>query len=1299
MAKRHKKKHTRHVNPYAVLRDPKGISPLELVRLIHKVNPTSEDLAENEKVERYRLKSRLQGLLIEKFGDKLVVEQPDPDNLSLISLRLAHFHEDACHAILDDLDPETRSRIQRYIDVNYASWDEDGTRQLFISDDSTGSDQRTKNLDPQSLDQYSAEELMKIGRVAFEEYDYDTSEKIYRRACNSVYTDPEPARALLELYVDYLASYGKAIEFFNSLSATVKKDDTVRGLYALALARDGQVEQAIEIISDPGAPRGSEIYLIAGHQFIENGDYERASQCHGALVSSELPGLKSELNKLEDKIIWLRSEHIKPMEVTMLEAWEAGEYHEAVRYADELLAQVPENREGLRIKRLFEEYRKNEEIESLLLKADAAREGKEYRREVSLLKRILSMNDGDATITARYKRALESLATQKEETDFAAIREQMASDHIHDALLLYSSLNPDQQARFAEEHEDERFEWLARIMESPAIIKPEKMISAVIALAEARKELARDGDPDTIKSLIISHEKILRPISVAMETLIVADEKARTYEGMKARKLLQEAEKLLRAGDLPPAKSCVDTIDESALDDDERQILKILKQDLRKTEDCRTLKMIYAEREKRGDHFSARNFARKLTEIVVPEEKPEWLDKIREHGEAIKTEWRLSRLDAEDLPVEYRMISSTPGIDQEMAALFETGDRIAYAACFGRWLILFLYDIHEKCREEAIILRLPVPFSYCSVKLSGNTIVCFDESVGMVGLSIEPLDILFWYDFSQFIRKGEIIELSEYLQDHDRLWLSVRIPGTKGSEEIRVIHLDQRRIERQFRLDGVPFVYRHGNELRIADDNFRSNLIKIYSDHGQLIDTLTLSDEYPVHGFIRHPDGNGYIVMFSEDPDIEFSYEPASGEDEDEEEESDCQLFLQSVSDDGALSARVYIEGSIGERNSGLLVSNEHELAVVHYAGENGHFIRVHDTRGEELGTLYEIVATGHFMVATDEFRRSVAALSLHHEGVQAAVLRYEKPRFRKCEENLICDTIPILSSFNLCNKPTGAMNAMVLAYMAQLRYSSQSDYNSMKEKLEKADSPDDIAALIYALERSYRIDAADDLYAWFEEKYPDHPKTRIEKAMKASRNRNWHEVVDLLIDLKLEILNDGWARHAAHILGFGLWEIGAIDKALKLWEEGMSRTDGRCELLPYIEYGDQWIDFLEGLPEAPDQTGTIEVIKLYHRVDEAMSRGEWNTVIAQFEQYGIGSLKDIQLLARFAEAYLKISCDNDRLLLGKISVLAKYIWEYNARSSYSSLMSPAPPYRWSENRLKSIFDSASRWLDSTHFS
>ena len=114
--RRSKSKKHRPPDPVAVLEGRIEVRPEELFDLIHHVNPTGRELPRGEKTRRYALKNRLQSLLIHRFGERHVVVKPSEHD-GVVSLAHRSGARDACHAVLSELDVDSRSWIQRRLDI------------------------------------------------------------------------------------------------------------------------------------------------------------------------------------------------------------------------------------------------------------------------------------------------------------------------------------------------------------------------------------------------------------------------------------------------------------------------------------------------------------------------------------------------------------------------------------------------------------------------------------------------------------------------------------------------------------------------------------------------------------------------------------------------------------------------------------------------------------------------------------------------------------------------------------------------------------------------------------------------------------------------------------------------------------------------------------------------------------------------------------------------------------------------------------------------------------------------------
>ena len=271
MARKNKKK--KAIQPDDLLAERVPATALDLIRMIHRINPTKEEVGPQKAAHRYRLKARLQSLLIRRFGDGLSVEQPDVNQPQLIGIRLRNFSEDACHALIHELDEDARSWAQRQIDERQHDRLQDSPELR----DSLKADSPAPSAQPKpTLTERSEEELLQLGRKALDEFDYEKSEAFYRQALQRSEGGLQPALALLEILIEHLAADEKALALSESFSASTLKDKGIRIRLATAYARLDRIEPALATIRRIVEPEAAQVYYLAAKHFIAQQEEEQA---------------------------------------------------------------------------------------------------------------------------------------------------------------------------------------------------------------------------------------------------------------------------------------------------------------------------------------------------------------------------------------------------------------------------------------------------------------------------------------------------------------------------------------------------------------------------------------------------------------------------------------------------------------------------------------------------------------------------------------------------------------------------------------------------------------------------------------------------------------------------------------------------------------------------------------------------------------------------------------------------------------------------------------------------------------
>ena len=170
----------------------------ELIELIRDVNPTGRDLPAKEIARRYAQKSRLQSVLIRRFADDLVVA-PDPDEPGVVSVRHRPLDTSACHALVNELDEDARSWVQRELDL-----------EASVKAPSPAAPRRAERREVLSASEpaalFEVPELLRAGQDAVDAYDYELARTLFLQALERPDADADVAVALLALFVDHLAA-------------------------------------------------------------------------------------------------------------------------------------------------------------------------------------------------------------------------------------------------------------------------------------------------------------------------------------------------------------------------------------------------------------------------------------------------------------------------------------------------------------------------------------------------------------------------------------------------------------------------------------------------------------------------------------------------------------------------------------------------------------------------------------------------------------------------------------------------------------------------------------------------------------------------------------------------------------------------------------------------------------------------------------------------------------------------------------------------------------------------------------
>ena len=1301
-----RKKKGRIINHKDVLSGKVTISADELARLIHRINPTGKNIPAKKEAERYRTKARLQSLLVRRFNEVLVVSQPDLENPRLVALDLRRHSETACHALIDELDEDARAWVQRQIDEGlteriageslgsaaYAETPSRFGRPYSVADtirhsENSGTEAKEENL--------TEDEFIQRGHNALAEYDYDACEKYYRRALKLSPDNLDSVLPLLELYVDHLAAYEKALALSDSVSTRVKKNDEVKIFLALAAARYGRIDSALEYIKRIIHPSASEIYLISANHFAEKGDVKRASEFLGILRSLEQAEFQPEVEELDRKIQSLQAKEFEPIEQEMVSAWKQGRSKESLGLADKLLSVSPENKAARRIYHELGKQQLEVRIDKLLQLADKAEEDKDFDRESELLKEALVIGAKAENLAKRLEYAQNEAKRKKEEMEVHGVIDFWAEGNRERSLMQYAGLNAQQRDRIQNKLHDPHFAWLDRTLSTQTTGKPEKLIEAVLALGRSREALDKGEEPDNTIAEMKPHGKTLQSIPEAQSILKQAERMSQAIKRKKAKDSLGRALGFLELENLEKAHDSMDRIDASFLNENEKKIFSDMDHRLHYLERINRLEQRYADNHGRADHFAARETAAELAERTEPDRSAYWLDRVSEESFLIEKQWSLIAIDVDGLPAGHACLGLEETAEESACCLLSDGHHLVFATSHDRWVFLRVFCIDDQEFKKVIIFRAPGPLSHCSIFPDGNSLWITGQDASTLELSLEPLNILSWFDFSGAAKQDETID-GVWLSPKSRsLWLYKDNYESAAGEKLEVIDIDRRRVVRSLKILGYPTAINTGGHFCMAVQNTVTKTVQIYSGKGKPVKSFAFEDSKTIHAATIHPNARD-LVLFpfddsgSMDPFVELG----------EAQQGDLVINLEVRPDPEGKFQSVRIENTSGELRHSAYTSLDAGIVIILFVDTSieGSDYSLAAFKYKERGFdfLYRVRVPSKCVLARDELSRRVALINFQNNRFQAVVLNEHPPVFEFESNDSVRKGIPVFDAI-YCpgNHPTGSFNATALAYMMRIKDSSPRELYELIRETKKPGSrtPDEIAAFVHALRRTFHIDEADDMQAWMRIHHPGHFSVRLDLAEEAVMGNRWSEAVSLLEGIPRTGLDDGTACHLCHLLGMGYFINKDMEKALDTWMDGKSLEDGECDLDPYIEYAE--LSLMPAEKRKNQESGILQDLNLFESVDNYLAQERYSDAIIAIEETDAMSKDELQILARLSSAYLQQDLARDGMQwVCKVIALAKYCGCHSQGPFRTNHVLPSYTETWPESRLDDVAIRAEQWLE-----
>ncbi len=1293
----------------------------QLFELIHQVNPTSRRLPEKEQARRYAQKSRLQSLLIRRFGDEhLAVEATGHENLIVLNHRSGARH--ACHSVISELDDDARAWVRLQLDL--AAVPVAGEPEPWID--------RIRAQGEEPDDEAAA--LLRRGRQAIQDYDYEAAERLLARALKASRGTPadgaalhlEAALALLELEVDLLGIDQRALELEPLLAVEVRDQPRVRELLALAAARLGDEEQALALLrgTSPGAgmsqPRTAEVYATLAAGSLRRRD-RRAGERYLRLVTEHDP-THPEIPRLGEEIAALDAEEQRRAEDELERRWRADGAAAVEEAARELADRWPASEPARRILRQLARARRDAEIAAHLEAAERALAeerfedaGRRYRaaREAGCERPDLPalIEDAEARAARRRDRQVLEAALRR----FERAEGPRAGDpEARAALSAYLGLPERLRAPLRQRQERPALAWLDALGAPASGAQAREAVDAVLALERAEAKLDA-GDAAGALGALKPHRELLQALDDARRIAEEAQARLDAERRERTREVLDAALDAFGSARLARARRLLARIHADSLDGAGRARVRRLERDLERAETLRHLEQEAERHLAAGDPLGALERVRRLAELDAEGEAAtggRWQRQAEELEARLADAWRAEVAD-EPVPLSAPQgVFPSPVVQPPLAVLDDDGRWLVLANVWHEWLFLRVVDVARGEVVTRFSLRPPEPLEAPATACwDGDRVTVTGAGGGHLELRPRTGEILAWRPVRDLVPgDGEVWDVLA-LPGSAYLWLVVRGPspaaGEEGDWQMHTVDLASGRLARKLpagRSWGIP-IFGPG-EPRVV---FSGEALpaRLYSAHGAPSPRPLLS-----HGVLfgaPSPDGEGLVLMASSaDPAVRRLL--GQGEHEDDEDDDDDEpgvVLVRAETAAGGGEAR--LTSGLELRNAlaggaNLVASSLEQglgFALPHYDDFERDLLAFEVADGE-LKEIYLTPVPYHTMLVTDRRARRVFALVSGETGLSVHPLGRGQP-------DIPLPDVPDPDAWEFPD-----LEPPFECWRLQEIHPTHLEFAELLTDVGAADRDKARATLDAQVARAENLDAAvylcrvlrqlsvlpelrEQAIRRLADAHPDHAGVALLKAAPDAEAGRWRRVLEILrpIEPEPDDTRQGYAAHFHHLLGLAWLHAGDVEEARRAFEAGLEAQEyGLCNLNPLIDLTRPMAD--PAAEQGTDQPVIRQLLSAIRLADSALAAGEAEAAAAALERPVVWREVEVQSAARLAAAWLEIltPAPGDRFRKRVALAFFRHALAQEGADRHEILL---PGLAWSQDRLTELDDAARRWLEGEH--
>ncbi|MFH0902972.1 MAG: hypothetical protein V2A73_20275 [Pseudomonadota bacterium] len=1271
----------------------------DLFDIIRRVNPTGLDLPEATVARRYRLKARLQSLLIRHHGKELRVVD-DAENPGVVTLSHRYSRLDSSHAVIDELDEDARAEVRLRLDVGEDDSTDDvparaapGRRAAAALPSKTTTDAAADATDDWAT-------LLGEGREAFAAYDYERSEELFRAAFELSPERVEPALALLELLVDHLGSDLAALELTDRFSDAVARDAQVRILVATAAARHGDVEHAADWVRGTSGPRVADVLLLLAEAALHAGDATAAERW--LAEAREMAPADARTVHLAQEAAKVRARSRQPEEEALETIYQNQGAEAAESRARRILEQWPDSRVARRILREIEEQRRLEERQDLLARIEKALALGNLTLARQMMAGVTEPLDEQATVLAAHIRtADEQAAREREQQQIDAVAQALSRDFVA-GLAAYLELDQKTRAEVREQVSLPALTWLDELglgVSKGGGRARGAAVEAVLALVKAIDALGR-GDPETALGELLPHAKLLEDLPRAREVTAEANRTVAKRRRDAAEEQLRAATVAAEAGNTAEAGRLLASLDAKVLSTETRERMRELEAFLRRRDEVSRLAAMVDDYVNRGMLADARASTETLAALCEGAEREAWLAMREELSARLHTEWRVWESEVGCRPDVLTGLPSSPGAlsDDVHTWLSADGNEMWFCQPHGRWVFFWTADTQNGLLNRIGRMRTPDPLGSLPV------VHLVDGSLWIVGerhvleLGTDRLEVRSYRSLSRFAAPDENIESALVVPGSGELW--IRTDRRMEGGAVRVIDTrtwrQQRELEDTFNvtllggldppriacldLDGYcQFYLARGSASsaergQLENEHVEAREIAVHPTGAGLV-AVAPSEQYKVLGDDAEPDATMELVVL---PPLESR--AACRAVANEAGQQDKQTIILENSDDDRV--HTVVATALDEHCSFVLFGHPGgEIELRAFGIHQQHFLKELWRARVPAGTL----------LLRDARERHVVALVPTDNGAEIVRLGQYRHRFGGAVAGPPSCALPDVHPPFYCGPLiTAERGSRVAERMANIHRLSPGERSLwLQRSLEEyADSPDDLAALCFHLRR----DEIETVARFGHQRHPTNIHLASARAEDLLRHHDWAGARAVLLALNPTQIGEEAKKHYAHLLGVALLRLGDYEAARQVWKQGLD-LEGRCRLEDCLELLQPLPRRLRSADWGPDQLLVRQLLGAVHTADQCLATGDTAGVLAALGRADLIDMNQEQLQARLVEAFLR---DEPASTVGRFQMavaLARF-----CNPPYDDVLLgdglPIPGATWPEQRLEELRARAQAWLE-----